>query len=77
VLAIPAGAVAGAGSGVGELGSSVRVAPLTANTDAKCLPLPSMSRYLPSGDRRASVSAPPPAMAVLPARVSEPSGRME
>jgi hypothetical protein len=77
MLTIPADAVTEAGSGVGELDTSVRVPPFTAKTDMKCMPLPSTSRYLPSGDRRASMSAPPPVMAVLPMRVSEPSGLMK
>ena len=77
MLAIPEEEVTPAGSGVGELGTSVRVPPLTANTDTKCMPQPSTSRYLPSGDRRASMSAPPPMIGVLPIRVSEPLGLME
>jgi hypothetical protein len=73
MLMIPAGAPP-AGSGVGELGTSVRVPPCTAKTDRMWLPLPSTSRYLPSGDSRASMSAPPPEIGVLPIRVREPSG---
>ena len=69
--------LAPAGSGVGELGSSVRLPPLTANTDTKLWPAPSTSRYLPSGDSRASMSAPPSLMAKLPISTSEPSGLME
>jgi hypothetical protein len=65
VLTIPAEEVTPAGSGVGELGTSVRDPPLTANTDTKCMPEPSTSRYLPSGESRASMSAPPPLMGVL------------
>jgi hypothetical protein len=63
-----------AGSGVGELDTSVRAPPFTAKTDRMWLPLPSTSRYLPSGDSRASMSAPPPEIGVLPIRVREPSG---
>ena len=40
------------------------------------MPLPSTSRYLPSGDSRASMSAPPPLIGVLPVEVREPSGLM-
>jgi hypothetical protein len=68
MLAIPDEAVTLAGSDVGELGTSVSDPPLTANTDMKCMPEPSTRRYLPSGDRRASMSAPPPLMSVLPIR---------
>jgi hypothetical protein len=75
MLAIPAGAPP-AGSGVGELGSSVRVPPFTAKTDRIWLPLPSTDSVLPSGDRRASMSAPPPLIGVLAIRASEPSGLM-
>ena len=76
MLAIPDEEVTPAGSGVGELGTSVSDPPLTANTDMKCIPEPSTRRYLPSGDRRASMSAPPPAIGVLPIRASEPPGSM-
>src|ERR1700720_4526874 len=72
---MPADEVTPVGSGVGELGISVRFPPFTANTDTKCMPLPSTSRYLPSGDRRASMSAPPPGMAVLPGGGGGPGGR--
>ena len=75
MLTMPAGAPP-AGRATGELGSSVRVPPLTAKTDRMWLPLPSTDSVLPSGDRRASMSAPPPLMGVLPSRVSEPSGLM-
>ena len=51
MLAIPAGAPP-AGSGTGELGSSVRVPPFTAKTDRMWLPLPSTDSVLPSGDSR-------------------------
>ena len=65
------------GRAVGEQASSVRFPPLTAKTDTKSCPAPSTSRYLPSGDSRASMSAPPPVMVALPSRLSEPSGLME
>ena len=52
--------LAPAGSGVGELGTSVSTPPFTAKTDTKLWPAPSTSKYLPSGDSRASMSAPPP-----------------
>ena len=68
MLTMPAGAPPG-GSGVGELGSSVSVPPCTAKTDRMWLPLPSTDSVRPSGDRRASMSAPPPLMGVLPIRV--------
>ena len=74
---MPAGEVTPAGSGVGELDTSVRVPPLTANTDTKCAPGPSTSRYLPPGVSRASVSGAPPLMVKLPTRVSDPSGWTE
>ncbi len=76
MLAIPDEEVTPTGSGVGELDTSVRDPPFTANTDMKCMPEPSTGRYLPSGDRRASMSAPPPAIGVLPISVSEPPGSM-
>ncbi len=63
-----------AGSGTGEVGSSVRVPPCTAKTERMWLPLPSTDSVLPSGDSRASMSAPPPLIGVLPIRVSEPPG---
>jgi hypothetical protein len=75
MVTIPAGEPP-AGRGVGELGSSVRVPPWTAKTDRMWLPLPSTDSVLPSGDRRRSVSAPPPEMGVLPIRASEPCGLM-
>src|SRR6185437_7674100 len=65
---MPEDEVAPAGSGVGELGTSVRLPPLTAKTETKCGPEPLTSRYLPSGDRRASMFAPPPLMAKLEMR---------
>ena len=77
VIEFPAEEVTPAGSGAGGLGTLVRVPLLTANTDTKCMPEPSTSRYLPSGDSRASMSAPPSLIAVLPIRTSEPSGLME
>ena len=74
MLTIPDGAPAG--SGVGELGTSVRWPPLTANTDRMWAALPSTDRVLPSGDSRRSMSAPPPRMGVLPIRDSEPPALM-
>src|ERR1700722_7744057 len=66
------------GSGVGELGSSVRLPPFTANDAMTLALLPSTSSVLPSGDRRAS-TAPAPAepKGVLPIKTSEPSGLIE
>src|SRR2546429_5941309 len=57
---MPAG-VAPAGSKVGELGSSVRVPPLTANTATAPALLSSTNRVPPSGLRRASAAPTPPA----------------
>ena len=73
-MTMPA-ANAPAGSGVGELGSSVRFPPLTANDAITSALLPFTSSVLPSGDRRAS-TAPAPAEpnGVLPSSTSEPSG---
>jgi hypothetical protein len=64
-----------AGSGVGELGSSVRLPPFTANEATTLALLPFTSSVLPSGDRRAS-TAPAPAEpnGVLPSSTSEPGG---
>ena len=73
---MPEDEVAPAGSGVGELGTSVRFPPLTAKTETKCGPEPLTSRYLPSGDTRASMLAPPPLIVKLPTRTSEPFGLM-
>src|SRR2546429_7793869 len=72
---MPAG-VAPAGSKVGELGSSVRVPPLTANTATAPALLSSTNRVPPSGLRRASTAPTPPAgpAGVLPRRVSAPPG---
>jgi hypothetical protein len=68
-------ATAPADSGVGELGSSVRVPPLTANAATTLALLPLTSSVRPSGDRRAS-TAPAPAEpnGTLAISVSEPSG---
>jgi len=71
MLTMPEDEVAPAGSGVGEPGTSVRFPPLTAKTETKCGPEPLTSRYLPSGDRRASMFAPPPLIAKLPIRTRE------
>src|SRR5215472_4129551 len=75
---MPAGA-APAGSGVGELASSVRLPPLTANAPTAPIRLSSTYRFWPSGLRRASTGpAPPVALtAVLPSSVSAPLGAIE
>src|ERR1700722_11447484 len=52
-------ATAPAGSGVGELASSVRVPALTANDAITLAALPLTRSVLPSGDRRASTAPAP------------------
>src|SRR5437763_1138741 len=71
---MPKGA-APAGSGVGELGSSVRLPPSTANPLTASARVSTTQSALPSGPRRAS-SAPAPVVenGVLPSSVSTPSG---
>src|SRR6266702_6510874 len=75
---MPAG-VAPAGSAVGELDSSVRLPPLTANAPTLPIRLSSTYRKPPSGLSRASTAPTPPAWptGVLPSRVSTPSGAIE
>src|SRR5580704_14805417 len=75
---MPAG-VAPAGSEVGELDSSVRLPPLTANTPTLPIRLSSMYKKPPSGLSRASTAPTPPVWptGVLPSRVSAPSGPIE
>jgi len=68
---MPEDEVAPAGSGGGELGTSMRFPPLTAKTEAKCRPEPLTSRYLPSGTD-ASMFVPPPLIAKLQIRTREP-----
>src|ERR1700758_3761740 len=72
---MPAG-VAPAGSGVGEVASSVRLPPLTANVPTSPTRLSSTYRKRPSGLSRASTAPTPPVAAtgVLPSRVSVPPG---
>ena len=69
---MPAG-VAPAGSGAGELASSVRLPPWTANAATAPVPLSSTYRNCPSGLSRAS-TAPTlvPRTGVLPSRCSAP-----
>src|SRR6266404_2020447 len=65
------------GSDVGELGSCVRLPPLTANVATTPALLPFTNSVAPSGDRRRS-TAPPPAIpnSVLPISDSSPSAAM-
>src|SRR5580704_18093626 len=72
---MPAG-VAPAGSEVGEVASSVRLPPLTANVPTAPTLLSSTYRNRPLGLSRASTAPTPPVAAtgVLPSRVSAPSG---
>src|SRR5271169_1920044 len=72
---MPAG-VAPAGSANGEVPSSVRLPPVTANAPTLPILLSSTYRKRPSGLRRASTAPTPPVWptGVLPSRVSVPSG---
>src|SRR5277367_6085769 len=68
-------ATAPAGSGVGELGSSVSAPPLTANAATTSALLPLTRSVLPSGVRRASTAPVPAGPAeTLPSSVSVPLG---
>src|SRR5208282_3766124 len=75
---MPAGA-APAGSAVGELASSVRLPPLTANAPTAPILLSSTHRVPPSGPSRASTAPTPPVLptGVLPSSVSAPPGAIE
>src|SRR5215471_8177843 len=74
-MTMPAG-VAPAGSEVGELASSVRSPPLTANAPMAPILLSSTNRVRPSGLSRASTAPTPPVAptGVLPSSVSVPPG---
>src|ERR1700748_681597 len=75
---MPAG-VAPEGSANGEVLSSVRLPPLTANAPTLPIRLSSTYRKPPSGLSRASTAPTPPVWptGMLPSRVSEPSGAIE
>src|SRR5579859_7406741 len=75
---MPAG-VAPVGSANGEVLSSVRLPPLTANAPTLPIRLSSTYRNWPSGLSRASTAPTPPVWptGVLPSRVSDPFGAIE
>src|SRR5271170_6055195 len=75
---MPAG-VAPVGSNAGELGSSVRLPPLTAKAPTAPMRLSSTYNVRPSGLRRASTAPTPPVAptGVLPSRVKAPLGAIQ